>query len=276
MKKGFKLFSAALMALAMFVPAQADTVTLYDNGATNSSSPIDGYDMDVTGLRVQTILPAADLSMMDGAFIKSMKFYIADEGGNKFNGGKLGVYVGTTTQSAFSGYGASPIEGLTHVADITMTQGETEVFVEFDAPYSYAGGNLVIETQVVESLSYQNMNFYGANSGVSNVLVQRAYSSGTDAFLPKTTFEYEFMTDMATLSAQAIDFGKVYNGNEATQTITLKNMGQNAFTPVFGALQAPFSMEVAPAELAAGQSMEIPVKFAPTADGEYAQTLTID
>ena len=54
------------------------------------------------------------------------------------------------------------------------------------------------------------------------------------------------------------------------------NLGKNAFTPVFGALQAPFSLEVAAAELVPGASMEIPVKFAPVAEGEYAQTLTID
>jgi len=275
MKKSFKLMSAALIALASFVPAQAETLTVFDGTATSTSVPIEGYYYDGVGCAVQTIIPAADIAAMEGAFINSMKFYIADEGGNKLDGGSMKVSLGTTEKTAFSSYDAV-IEGLTHVANITMTAGETEVVINFDTPFNYQGGNLVIETLVESRGNYSYVNFYGVNAEVTNAFLKHNYSNSVDAFYPKTTFEYEVVEDLATLSAQAMAFGQLYLGNEATQSITLKNMGKNAFTPVFGALEAPFSLEVAAAEVAPGASMEIPVKFAPTVVGDYAQTLTID
>jgi len=95
-------------------------------------------------------------------------------------------------------------------------------------------------------------------------------------FGPKTTFEYVVADDYASISPNKLAFGQLYLGNEATQTITLSNYGKNAFTPVFGTIEAPFSLEVAAAEVAPGASMEIPVKFVANELGEYSQTLTID
>lgn len=275
MKKFSKLMSAALMALATFVPAQADELTLFDGTVAGEDAPIYGYNYDSQGYITQTIFPEAELTAMKGTFISSMKFYVASETGNTLSGGKLSISVGTTTETGFSGWSAQPVAGLTHVADITMTKGETEVVVNFDVPFAYNGDNLVFEAVVTETGSWANLAFYGVASETPNVL-HKGYSSSSASFLPKTTFEYEALDDFAAVNAQALDFGKVYIDNEATQTITLMNLGKNAFTPVFGALQAPFSLGVAATELAPGASMEIPVKFAPVAEGEYAQTLTID
>ena len=63
MKKIFKLMSAALMALAMFVPAQAAELTVYD-GSTygvsyNEYVPIYGYYYDTNNFATQIIYPAA-------------------------------------------------------------------------------------------------------------------------------------------------------------------------------------------------------------------------
>ena len=55
MKKGFKLLSAALIALASFVPAQADEITLFDGTATSEYAPIYGYNNDSEGSISQTI-----------------------------------------------------------------------------------------------------------------------------------------------------------------------------------------------------------------------------
>ena len=43
MKKGFKLLLAAFMTLAMFVRAQAEVLTVYDETSTNEFSPVYGY-----------------------------------------------------------------------------------------------------------------------------------------------------------------------------------------------------------------------------------------
>lgn len=278
MKTSFKLMFAALFALASFVSVQAATLLVNDGTATSKYSPIDTYDFDVENLRVQTIYPEAQVAEMAGTFIKSMKFYIATEGGCVVDGVNMGVYLGTTTQTGFSSYGATPIEGLTHVADITLTAGQTEVLVEFDTPFAYDGGNLVVETtKPGEGPGSVDMYFYGeANNTNYNVIIKRTWSNVTESFYPKTTFEYEALENLAILSTRELAFGNLYPEQTAAQTFTLKNAGQNAFTPVFAGLQAPYSITPAAAEIAPGETVEYTVTFAPAALGEFAQNMTID
>ncbi len=277
MKKSFKLMSAALIALTSFVSAQADELTVYNDVQTSECTPFYGYNCDVANYKVQTIMPEEDLAAMNGGLISSMKFYIADAEGNKLNGEKLAVSLGTTEKTAYSGYMPDFITtGLTKVAEITMTTGETEVVVNFDEPWAYEGGNLVIETVVIANGSYKHVNFYGQSAPVNNVGYASSSFGGEINFYPKTTFTYEFLADNATVSAQEVAFGTVYLGEEATKTITLKNMGQNAFTPVIGTVEAPFSIEATPVELAHGEAMNIVVKFASEVAGDYNATLTIN
>ena len=148
MKKVFKLMSAALMALAMFMPAQADELTLYDASTQvvvyNEYVPIYGYYFDAANFITEIIYPASDLEAMQGAAITSLKFYIGGLDGNTLSGGKVGVGIGTTDQNEFPGYNPDPILGLTEVAEITMTPGETELVINFTEPFIYEGGNLVV------------------------------------------------------------------------------------------------------------------------------------
>ena len=283
MKKIFKLMSAALMALAMFVPAQAAELTVYD-GSTygvsyNEYVPIYGYYYDTNNFATQIIYPATQIEAMQGSSITSLKFYVGNEDGNALNGGVVGISVGVTELSQFPGYSPALIENLTEVAEITMTPGETEVVVNFNEPFSYEGGNLVIEATVKEASGYASMYFLGEEVEY-NASMYRLPASGSayaQAFGPKTTFNYEVVEDFATISTSAIDFGTAYpEFPVAPQTFVLKNMGQNAFTPVFSALTAPFSVTPAPAEMASGSSMEFTVNFTPTELGQYAQTLAID
>ncbi len=190
MKKSFKLLSAAFIALASFTNAQATDVTVFDGTATNDGAPIYAYQFDSEDYITQTIYPAASLTGLQGQSITAMKFYVADEGGVAENTVQLAVSIGMTTQSSYSSWSPSAITGLTHVADITMNAGDTEITINFDAPFVYEGGNLVIETKVVSAGSWTNMYFYGENADVDNVLHIR-YSSNVDAFYPKTTFTYD-------------------------------------------------------------------------------------
>lgn len=276
MKKCFKLLSAALIALASFVPAQADELTVFEGTATNECVPVRSYYYDTQDYPVQTIMPEAQLEDMVGGTISSMKFYIATEGGNLMSGGKLAVSIGTTEMNSF--YQSLITEGLTKVAEITMTPGETEVVVNFNTPWAYEGGNIVIETKVVETGNCPHVFFYGQVSDVANAGYGKSFVT-TEKFYPKTTFTYEpavVPENLAAISAEAIDFGTLFQGSEDTKTITLKNKGQNPFTPVFGSLNAPFSLNITPVELAYGESLQIPVKFVADAIGKYTQTLTID
>ena len=273
MKKCFKLLSAALIALASFVPAQAVEITLFEGTSTSRYVPVYAYNNDVVGHRTQTILPASELGAIDGATINSMKFYVA--GTNGMTSGKLAVSVGTTTMDSF--YNTFITDGLTQVAEISPVNGETEILVNFDQPWVYSGGNMVIEFKVVEKGNYTYVYFYGQTvvngaNGIYGDMTQY-----TEGFYPKTTFDVVPVGDKANISATAIDFGKIYPDQEAEgQTFTIKNVGLNAFTPVFSTVAAPFSVAPAPAEIVSGGSMTFTVNFAPTALGNYNQTLAID
>ncbi|MCR5135150.1 MAG: choice-of-anchor D domain-containing protein [Clostridiales bacterium] len=276
MKKCIKLFSAALIALASFVPAQAMEMTVFNGTATNEYIPVRSYYYDTQNYQSQFILPADQFYALQGAEISAIKFYIATEGGNLMSGGKLSVTIGTTDRTDYSGYSASYVEDVTEVAQITMTPGETEVVVNFTEPWTYQGGNIVIGTKVIETGNAPHVFFYGETSTVQNAAYGSAYITSL-GFCPKTTFVYEGgVQDMAMLDAEEIAFGTAYLGNEVTKTITLTNFGQNAFTPVLGTLQAPFTLEANPVELASGESMQIAVTFSANEVGEYTQTLTID
>jgi hypothetical protein len=128
---------------------------------------------------------------MVGKPIKSMKFYVYGEAGNLMDGGELAISVGTTTTDAFAGgWSAVAFTGLTHVADITMTQGEAEIVVAFDEPFLYEGDNLVFEAKVTTSAPYGETPFIGAISNINNVIHKGTYTTSTAQFNPMTTFEY--------------------------------------------------------------------------------------
>ena len=272
MKIILKFFLVAMIASVSVLSAQANQLTLYDGTATNEYSPIFGYFYDTPGYIVQTILPEADLVQMKYTCITSMKFY--NMGDNQLNGGKLAVSLGTTNQTIFSN-NSSPL-AVTQVAEVILAAGGSETEIIFSEPFFYTGGNLVIETRVVEKGNYCHQFFLGKTSNEINVLLWSVYNTFVTAFYPKTTFEYDLMEYKAIINVEEIPFHLFYLGDDALmRSIRITNHGSNAFTPVFSGLEAPFSVE-AVGEISSRETKDIVVSFAPDALGEYAQTLTID
>ena len=275
MKKSFKLFAAALMVLAMFVPAQANDVLTICEG-TNSSSyvPFRNIDFQDDGMHTQLIYPAEMITAMSGQSINSVVFYLRNNG-MYAQGGLLVVKMGETDNATYS-TARDFREGLTQVAAISLTEGVTELVIDFSTPYMYNGGNLVIDFTNPET---GDTNYYGWNSwtGVGTSNFSAIGSDGSMAtFLPMATFDYGVPQDWAAkVTPDALTFN-VPAEREEVQTITVLNKGLNAFTPAISTLAAPFSIDVEAVELTSGQSLQIPVKFAPTEAGEFNTTLTIN
>lgn len=276
MKKGFKLFAAALMALATFVPAQAnEELTICDDSRTSSYIPFRPIDFQDNGMHSQLIYPAEKLTAMAGQQINSVKFYLQDEAGMYGSDGLLLVQMGETDNAVYSS-AANFRTGLVEVASMPLTEGVTELLIEFDTPYTYNGGNLVIDFTNPEQ---GDDNYFGWNHwyGESTTYYSAIGSNGAmDMFLPKATFDYGVPQEWAaTVSTDVLNFN-IPAEREQVLTITVMNRGLNAFTPVISALEAPLSVEVEPVELAMGQKLEIPVKFAPAEQCDIATTLTIN
>ncbi len=270
-----KFLSLAVLALVGSVVAvNAETLTVCDGTNTNFSLPLKNTYYDTQGSHSQMIYPAADLAAMNGQQINSMMFYASDV--LNMDGGSVVVSLGESESATYAS--ATYIDNLTQVASMSLTSGETEITVTFDSPYTYNGGNLVVDFVVAEAgtVGYAWKSFFGVNqeSGHHTAITRE----GTlETFLPQVTFDYGTPQEWAAaVNPTEVTFNTIRAEKTDVQTIVLKNNGLNAFTPAFGALAAPFSTTAVAAELAPGAQMEIPITFAPTAEGEYTGTFTIN
>ncbi len=189
MKKSLKLMSAALIALASFVPAQAETLTVYDGTDYLAAVPFNGSWVDEVGNKTQVLFPAEDLTAMVGKTITSMTFYTEPEG-CKLDGGLLNISLGEPEISVMSGY---VTEGLTLVGTCSFTAAEDQVVeltINFDTPYLYNGGNLLFENVVVEATDYQFTYWTGVKTNYNCAMVGSYGGASARQFLPKTTFTY--------------------------------------------------------------------------------------
>lgn len=269
MKKLFQLFAVVMFAIGFFAPAQAADLTVNEGTYTDRTIPINIYWLDSPGTRSQVIYPAEQLTDMVGCPITSMKFYL--DGDLDASGGTIKVSLGIIDQTLFEENEFFNID-MTTVATISLTSGGTELLIDFDEPFMYNGGNLLLDTYVEEESSdYGTVYFYGVNP---------YYYSGKSRsqfvnFIPMTTFEYIGADDAASVYPKQIAFKPLRIGNEAEMSVVVKNVGINPFTPSF-ALEAPFSTTAVAQELLAGETLEIPVKFAPTEEGEFNYVMSID
>jgi len=268
MKKTIKLLFAALMALAFTVPAMANNQLTVFDGDDYAYAPINFSWCDEVGTRTQVIYPAADLAVMTGEVINSIKFYTYSP--TTEGGGKVNILVGETSKSDFTD--VTYVEGLTHVTDYVLESGVTEVELVFDTPYLYNGGNFVIETLVEEATNYSFIYFTGVRADIYNTLNRNEI----EKFLPKATFDYGVSADYsAKVVPSEVTFNTIRAERTDVQNIVLTNNGLNDFTPAFST-EAPFSVASPNAVLVAGHSLIVPVTFAPMTEGTYAGTLTID
>lgn len=263
--------SVALFTLLAVFSAQArNTLTVFEgNDEPNWVVPINMLYLDEVGTRSQVIYPAAVLTAMKDEAINSITFYTY--GDIEASGGTVRVSVGETSQSAFGNYVE---DGLTQVATMSITPGITQVVINFDAPFPYNGGNLVIDTYVEEA---------GICSTTADLFIcQRAdnYCSisrnEVSRSIPMATFDFGADVPYAAkLFPYQLSFNTVRVGNEDVQSVRLTNVGNLAFTPSFS-VSEPFFVDLGPVTLQSNESLDVPVRFAPTAAGDFNAVLSID
>ena len=273
MKKNYKKLLSMLALASMTLGMNAESLLVGDSTVTNAYAPLHSTYHDTPGTVTQTIYPAELLTAMVGKNINAVTFYVNDDG-LKMSGGLLRLSMGETSQTYYETT-ADLVTDLQEVASVAVPGGAGvyEVTFTFDTPYTYAGGNLVFESYVTTAGSWAFTYFLGKNNGsVNNVITRGSLYS----FIPKTNFDYGDPAQYAArVDANSINFGKVRASESVTKTVKLTNCGLQAFTPTF-TTEAPFSVTPSRAELAAGEAMDVPVTFAPTADGLFEGTLNID
>lgn len=191
--KKFRLSFLLLSLLLIAVGARADEITVNDGEATISMVPFYGYWADSYN-RSQFIIPADDLADMSKNYITKMKFYaVADA---SWGNAKVKVYLSEVKEETF---GESPVaydfEELSQVYEGAISVEGGVMTVEFDEPYQYKGGNLLVAFSQTEKGSYMSVTWKGVEATAAaisgyNGSSPEEISYTVRNFLPKTTFEY--------------------------------------------------------------------------------------
>lgn len=270
MKQRLTLVLVALMSLTVPLCGNAShLLTVFDDGDELSNTcPINLVYMDEVGTRCQVIFPAEALAEMNGEVINSMTFYLTD--GITFSGGKVRVSVAETDLFAISNQYIT--DGLVQVATITFVEGSDQVVINFDAPFLYLGGNLVMDTYVEEAAVECYSLFMGVRPEYYSTMTRGEVSK----FIPMTTFNYGVDDEYAAkVLPREVTFNTTRVNRQDIQSVTLKNVGTKPFTPAFQTA-APFGVTPPNIVLAAGESVEVPVTFNPQEVGDHNGMLNID
>ncbi len=179
-----------LLAVFCFIGARAqETLTVYDGTDTNSHVPFYGLYADTQGAASECVIPSDLLEDMAGGEITAMTFYIQNPAAAAWTGTHQ-VYIGEVDATTLTGI-TGP-SSFTVVKTASFDATGTELKVEFDEPYTYEGGNLLIGTYVSVEGNYKSASFYGVTQN-ENTGWQRTNgtaSGSAEKFIPKTTFEY--------------------------------------------------------------------------------------
>ena len=196
MQKFFAFIAVAAMAFA----AQAAEWTAADGTTACEYVPVYGYNFE-TDQHNQMQYPAAELTgITAGTEITAVKFYTSTTNLVNALGGTVTVSLANLedvtpwTPDAWGGvYGNLLDVAVTAVAAVTPAADEDGVWtITFDAPFTYAGGALLIDIQSLAG-DYKDTYFYGKEMGSYLVMSTYGYAGSKkgDSVLPKATFIFE-------------------------------------------------------------------------------------
>ena len=197
----FFLTTLTLLSLAWGGAVKAQqTLTVYDQGGDNSNYyvPMYGGYFD-ENTKTEFVIPAAQLEAMNGGTITSMKFYISSVSGDYSWASTQTVFLKEVESDQLSAYSGTDGATIVYTGQFTAPEStETEFEINFQTPYEYHGGNLLvgIYNSAGGSSHYRFVYWYGENvngasgSGNSNSSLADVSFSQKN-FIPKTTFTYE-------------------------------------------------------------------------------------
>ena len=190
MKKFLTLIAVAAMAFA----AQADILTVAEGTGEAQYAPLYGFQMDALGSISQVIYPADMLADMNGGTITELKFYPTEAFG-ALGSGNLQISLKEVEQDRYTS--TTLVTDATVVANGYPVQGSAEWVIVFDTPFEYHGGNLMIETELIQVGSFKATKFFGQSFSYAVGIAQYKYTWGTEYYyeaeqvLPMATFTYE-------------------------------------------------------------------------------------
>ncbi len=283
------LFFALILSAWGTNPAWADEITVYDGTATSDFVPVAGYYADTENQKVEFIIPASQISSINGATISKIQFHLKFSASAAW-GATYEVFVKEIVSDHFevsSSYYSSTAtaigkEGATIVYTDKLDATGTTMDIVFNEDYEYNGGNLLVGIYMTKKGSnYPTASFYGTEV-TNGSWCYYSSSSGNKPqnFIPKTTFTYTAATPGPKFAAYdgsskltspySYDFGLVTAGT--SKTFTLKNSGTESLG-ISVSETGSFNATLSAASIAAGGEATLTVTM-PSATGNSAVTIT--
>ena len=191
-----KFLRNLMLTVAMLLPFASQAQTMYltvaDSTATNNYVPVYGLYVD-DFVRCQTVYPADMLTSMTGENILGLTYYLGTPATSSWGVAQFVVNVKEVTGTTLSAF--EDMTGATTVYTGSLDATQATMEIEFDIPYAYQGGNLLIEIYNTLEGTYKSAYFYGKNvTGASwqgnNGTSVANITGSARAFMPKTTFVY--------------------------------------------------------------------------------------
>ena len=169
-----------------------EDVTVVEGSTTNANIPLRPYYLDSYNQHTQLIYTATDMAELEGMQITSMTFYTSFN--YTFDETPAVVKLGSTTLDNLTDAYAST-DGMTTVSNALINIANNKWVITFDAPYTYTGGNLLIDITTTNNgeCSGSTANFYGrtATANVSRYMSGSSNTVGTaSTYQPKVNFTY--------------------------------------------------------------------------------------
>ena len=160
------------------------TLTVKEN-LTNGVVPVYGYWTDNL-TKSQFIIPIADIEDMTFGVINSMTFTAA-ESSVSWGTAKFDVYVKEVDETTLNSLKNWTTLEKVYSGSLSVSGGK--MVVNFDTPYQYMGGNLLVGFNQTQTGSYSKVSWYGETvSGVS--IGGYGSSVSQQNFLPAMTFDF--------------------------------------------------------------------------------------
>lgn len=189
MRKIFSILVAALFCTFIYADK---AVTINQSGsATTTHFPVFGDNADNKGQKMQAIYLADQLKgIAEGSEIQSLTFYSANQT-QSWGKAEFKVSLAKTDNSFFkneSGAYATASDGssITKVYEGSLAVADGELTIKFTKPYTYEGGNLLIQVEITTAGTSAASSFYSATT---DYLIKYATSgSSREQKQPKVTF----------------------------------------------------------------------------------------
>lgn len=199
-----KLLPIGLMAIAAFaaLPASADELIVCDGIVENQYLPTYGLYWD-THVRSQMIYPASMLTELQGKDITALSYFLKSVS-KELSVASATFRIGPSPRASWvrDSYENNWIssDGLITVSSqrTVLNEQSTNWRVEFTTPYTYTGGDMVVEIELEPDSPpvYGTIYSYGITTENPQSAYANSWTSGPvcPCYLPKTKFEYAAST----------------------------------------------------------------------------------